>query len=224
MASKLGEAVQKTGIVARHLFEHPNLVRKMLSHLYKGFLFESGWLKAFIEKRPVDARGNPLPWFTYPIIAFLDERLTDDLSVFEYGGGNSTLYLSTRVKRVVTLEHNAKWFELLKRQAPANARIIHSEVNYGGSYAQAVAETGEKFDVIVIDGRDRVNCAKTAADAVSDRGVIIIDDLEREHYQPAVAYLAGRGFRQLSFWGFKPGFFDPSNTAIFYRDGNVLGI
>ncbi|WP_303902535.1 class I SAM-dependent methyltransferase [Thiohalomonas denitrificans] len=220
--TKVVEALNKTGTVLRYLVTNPEIVRRMLSHLYKGFFVESGWINAFLEGRPVDRENNPLPWFTYPAIDFLDERLNLDMSVFEYGGGNSTLYFASRVKKVTTVEHHAEWFRHLKTSAPDNAEIIFCELEYGGKYQKMAPTRQERFDVVVVDGRDRVNCAHAAIEALSERGVIVFDDFERERYQAAADNLAENGFRQLNFWGFKPGFFERKNTAVFYRTKNVF--
>jgi hypothetical protein len=224
MATKIIEALGKTGTVLRHLVVHPGLVRRMLSHLYKGFFVESGWINAFLQRRPVDRENNPLPWFTYPAIEFLEERLRPDMTLFEYGGGNSTLYFAKRLKQVTTVEHNPQWFRHLDESKPDNVRLVFCELEYAGAYCRAAPDQAERFDIIVVDGRDRVNCAQAAISALNERGVILFDDFERERYQPAAAFLAEQGFRQLNFWGFKPGFFDRRDTAVFYRANNVFGL
>lgn len=222
--SKAKEGLAKTGIVVGYLFKKPKLVRRMISHLYKGYFLEMGWINSFMEKRPVDREGRPIPWLTYSMLEFLDERLTGEMSVFEYGGGNSTLYFSSRVKEVTTVEHSRDWYEHLRRNVPENSSIIYCELEYDGKYSRTATDSERKYDIIVVDGRDRVNCAANAVNAVSDSGVIIFDDFERERYQAASELLKKNGFRQFNFWGFKPGLFDRVNTALFYRDANVFGL
>ena len=219
---KTGEALKKTGIVLGYLFKHPKLVRRMVSFLYKGFFLEVGWINSFIERRPVDENNQPVPWFTHPAIEFFNERLSKEMTLFEYGGGNSTLYFSRHVGYVTTVEHNQEWFEHLQRSSPENCAVIYRELEYGGAYANTSHETGKRYDIIVVDGRDRVNCAQQATEALTDSGVIIFDDFERERYQDAASFLKQRGFKQLNFWGFKPGFFDRANTALFYRPDNIF--
>lgn len=221
---KAKEGLVKTGIVFGYLFKKPGLVRRLISYLYKGFFLEMGWLNSYLQKRPVDRQGRPLPWLTYPMIEFLEERLDRQMRVFEYGGGHSTLYLAERVGTITTVEHNREWYEHLKASVPANCTLVYRELEYGGDYARTAREMDQRFDLVLVDGRDRVNCASQAVEALSEGGVIIFDDFERERYQEAAAVLKQKGFRQLNFWGFKPGFFDRSNTALFYRDGNVLGL
>ena len=105
----------------------------------------------------------------------------------------------------------------------ANAKVIFRELE-GEKYAQAINENGEKFDLIIIDGRDRVNCAHASLTALSDTGVIIWDNTERERYQSGIDVLKSHGFKQLRFTGFIPIDFMPSETSIFYRDANCFGL
>lgn len=207
-----------------YFFTRPETVRRLLAMLYKGYFVQTGWLQSSAQQKPLDVNGQPLPWLNYPVIEFLEERLKPDMQLFEYGGGYSTQYFAGRVAHVTTVEHNRQWFDHLQQNAADNNTVIFCELEYNGKYAASARDSGKKFDVILVDGRDRVCCAENALPALTPGGVLIFDDFEREKYQSAVAILAGQGFRELGFWGFKPGFFDRSKTSIFYRDNNVFGL
>ena len=77
------------------------LLREIITiyYLYRkcGFLREAGWLKSVEKRMPVNRNGEPIPWFTISFNYYLDGRLKKEMSVFEYGSGNSTLYFSSRV-------------------------------------------------------------------------------------------------------------------------------
>lgn len=194
-------------------------VRELVPHLRR-----IGWLRSIEERMPLDREGNPLPWYTYPAISFLGERVKPYMDVFEYGSGNSTLWWSKRISHVTSCEHDHSWYEKMKPQLPANVDYIYCELDYGGQYCHIISPFQNCFDCIVIDGRDRVNCAKNSIGALKKDGVIIWDNGEREKYQEGYDYLVRQGFRRLNFWG--PG---PINnfdwcTALFYRPDNCLGI
>lgn len=224
MINKLGRNLTGIATVLRYLLTNPRLLRKLLSATYKGYLLKEGWVASVRAKMAMDAEGRPFPWLTYPMIHLLNERLTREMTVFEYGGGNSTLYFGDRVRDVTTVEHNPEWHAYLKSKARENCRVLFQELEYDGAYCRTAAATGKRFDIIVVDGRDRVNCARHALSALSERGVIIFDDFERERYQETKVLLAAAGFRQLNFWGMKPGLLDGANTALFYRADNLFGI
>jgi hypothetical protein len=199
-------------------------LRSLVSFGIKGYLAETGWLRAFDEKAPVDADGSPLPWVTYSFIDFIKDRLGRELLVFEYGSGNSTFFYAEKVKKIVSVEHDKTWYERIKREMAGNAELIWCELHRGGDYCRMAAMRNDKFDIIIVDGRDRVNCCKHSVEALSERGVLVLDDSERKEYADAVMHLKALGFRQLSFSGISPGFFYQKATSVFYRSDNCLDI
>ena len=84
------------------------------------------WIKAVL-RRPylirwyfhwqssIDSSESPLkdelPWVTYEAIDWLSRYLTKDMIIFEWGSGGSTAFFSTRVSQVITIEHDAAWFQ-----------------------------------------------------------------------------------------------------------------
>lgn len=192
--------------------------------LYQGFLLRSGWWRSVRENLAVDAAGQPLPWFTYPAISFITPRIRANMKVFEFGSGASTLWWAQRVRKVVACEHYASWVEKLRAQAPANVTIHHVELVPNGDYCRTAARSDEQFDIIVIDGRDRVNCALNSIGSLKPGGVIIWDNADRDKYQRGYDYLMSNGFRRIDFTGLGPIMYEPWSTAVFYRRENCLGI
>jgi hypothetical protein len=183
-----------------------------------------GWFRSADEGLPVDKAGNPIPWYPYAMSTFLDGRINSDMEVFEYGSGNSTLWWSKRVSSVTSCEHDLEWFDRMKTKLPPHVDYMHCELETGGKYCQTILDFESKFDCIIVDGRDRVNCAKNSLKALKPDGVIVWDDSEREYYQEGYDYLADSGFRRLDFWGLGPNCSRDWCTSIFYRDGNRLKI
>ena len=83
-------------------------------------LRQLGWINSVGKNSSVDANNSPIPWMTYSILPFLDQRLKKSFSVFEYGSGNSTLWLAERVGSVVSIEHDRDWFHKVSRDLPDN--------------------------------------------------------------------------------------------------------
>lgn len=190
----------------------------------RGPLVTDGWLRSFREGKPVDAEGRPIPWLSYPAIEFLAARVRPEWSVFEYGAGASTLWWAGRVREVVSVEHDAEWAKKVRAESPANAELLEVPLEYGGEYARTAARWPARFDVVVIDGRDRVNCATAALTALKPAGVIIWDNSDRGEYRPGLEALAAAGFRRVPFIGLLPVHWQKNETSILYRDGNVLGL
>jgi hypothetical protein len=183
-----------------------------------------GWQRSVEASFPVDRNGNALPWFTYPALFFLQKRIVPEMHVFEYGCGGSTLWWSQRVARVISCEHDLEWLHLIKERAPANVRFIHRALTPEGSYTGAILEYPAQFDIVVIDGRQRVQCAKNSLTALVERGVLIWDNTDRFRYKEGIDFLINSGFKHLDFAGDGPINAFRSCTSIFYRDHNCLGI
>ena len=160
----------------------------------------------------------------YPFVNLLKERLNKDLRLFEYGTGYSTLFYASRVQDVISIEYDKTWFDLMGAKVPNNVSLIFREKDIDGEYCRTINEFKQKFDVIIVDGRDRVNCVKQAITRLTPGGVVILDDSSRKKYQQAINYAHEKGFRALSIEGLKPTGKGADRTTIFYRDNNCFGI
>lgn len=199
-------------------------LKALLSFGTKGYLADIGWIDSFDQQSSVDADGQPIPWVTYSFVDFIKDRISDQHLVFEYGSGSSTLFYAQRAKAVVSVEHDRGWLNRLMAQKPANSELIFADLEPNGAYSHMPNTTGKQYDMIIVDGRDRVNCCKNALPALKPNGVLVLDDSEREVYQPAVDFLKKSGFRELSFSGIAPGLFYYKSTSVFYKAENCLGI
>ncbi|WP_158798577.1 FkbM family methyltransferase [Pedobacter sp. L105] len=206
------------------LLRKPDRLKALLSYGHKGYLANIGWFTSFDNQQALDRDGEALPWVTYSFIDFIKTRLTKDLTIFEYGSGSSTLFYAKRVKKVVSVEHDEAWYNKIINSKPANAEMIFSKLERDGEYSKKAATIGEKFDIIIVDGRDRVNCCMNSIKALTPTGVIVLDDSERKDYEKAGVFLKDAGFKELSFSGISPGLFYLKATSVFYKTENCLGI
>jgi len=185
-------------------------------------LKQYGWFQSFSQRMSVNAAGDPIPWYTYPFIFFLEPRLSTSLQVFEYGSGNSTRWYSQRVRSINAVEHDHEWIKIIAPKLPDNVKLVEKPL--GDAYIQAIGEVGNQFDIIVVDGRKRVKCVKFAVDYLKPDGVLILDNSERHWYQEAKDLMHAKGFRRLDFRGMGPIVGYEFCSSVFYRDGNCLGI
>jgi hypothetical protein len=183
-----------------------------------------GWFESYRRKAAVDRAGIPIPWITYPSLSFLEGRVSKNLVVFEWGSGNSTLWWAGRARRVVSCEHDRTWYEKMKDLLPTNAELSHIALTEGEKYARAILKYVDEFDIVVIDGRERVKCATNVLSALKASGVIVWDNSDRLSYQDGYDFLVRSGFRRIDFFGPGPVNLYSWSTSIFYRDGNCLGL
>lgn len=197
-------------------------IRAVVALRRKGALLEDGWFRSFDAGRPVDADGRPLPWLTYPAIDFLGGRIAATMSVFEFGCGWGTLWWAARVAKVTACEHDEAWAHEVEERAPRNVTLLHEPLDRDGSYCRAAARRAERFDIIVIDGRDRTHCALRSVAALAPGGIFVWDNTDRTRYEAGLRALASQGFRQVDFIGMVPGTTVKSQTSILYRSDNCL--
>lgn len=210
-----------------------NIVKKFIwpfSLLYKLFICKesylkvTGWLKSFRKSCPCKPDGTVLPWMNYSIINLLEKRLNKEMDMFEYGSGFSTFFYAKLVKTVTSLEYDRYWFNNSIAKDLDNVTLLFQEVDTDGTYCRKIIEQKKNYDVVIVDGRDRVNCFKQSVDALSASGVIILDDSQRERYAEAYTYAEQKGFRHLEFQGLKPHGTKLDRTTIFYRPNNCFNI
>lgn len=189
-----------------------------------GGLLEDGWFNSFNTKQSIDKNNKPIPWCTYPFIKFIEPRIHKNLTVFEFGSGNSTLWYAERVKNIVSVENDKDWFEVISSKLPENAQIIYQKLDYGGEYCRTAINSDLKYNIIIIDGRDRVNCVKQSIKCLTENGIIVFDNSDLQQYQEGVNFLIEKGFKKIDFIGLSP--VTPHNncTSVFYKSNNCLEI
>ena len=129
-----------------------------------------GWQKSIRSGEPVDVQGMEIPWYSYAALEWLTPRVKPTDVVFEYGAGNSTAWFARHAKRVVSVEHNPTWLTRVHAKVGENVTLLSRHTSQGeesgdagSSYVAALEEFApESFDIIAIDGPERVSCARVA--------------------------------------------------------------
>lgn len=195
----------------------------MYSDRFKQFI--EMWQKDFAiersmnEKVCVDRDGNPIPWYTYPAIEYLSQFDYSTKQVFEFGTGNSSMYWAKRAKKVISIEDKPEWYKKFAAEfAAPNWQMRYCDEKQG--YEDTILADGEKYDVIVIDGKRRAECADNAVKALASGGMIILDDSDRVNtsleYVNAIKILRTAGLLQVDFYGFCPMNNYTKATSIFF--------
>lgn len=171
------------------------------------------WDKEYAISRSIDDKvcedkdGNPLPWYTYPAIEYLSQFDYTDKKIFEYGCGYSSLFWARRAQKVISIEDNLDYFN----KWSANFKEANLDIRWrdeGDIYENAIFEDNDVYDVIVIDGKRRFQCAEAAIKKIANGGMIILDDSDRINtsleYVKAVENLHAADLIQVDFYGFCP--------------------
>lgn len=124
---KLRSYIEKNGyrVFMRVLVSHAIHYFKYLK-LFRILRFSRNYLKknGYFNSIPCDEFGIT-PWFTYPAIRMLKQVVSSDSKIFEYGSGFSSLYFKSVAAELVSVEHNSKWGEILRKSNPALDIRIH---------------------------------------------------------------------------------------------------
>ena len=176
----------------------------------------------------VDLSVLDLPWWTYPAIRAVEEHLKSrggSSRVFEYGAGASTLWLRARAGDVISVEHDLEFLEMIEPhvlgaggKGQLLGRPIRSDGRAGGAdgYVSSIDDVPGDFDLIAVDGRERVRCVAAALPRLADGGVVLLDDSQRRRYRPA---LDMAGTMVTEYAGFVPTLPLPRRTALIRRVG-----
>jgi hypothetical protein len=73
-----------------------------------GALGQLGWLQVDFDTLPLSGK-DPVPWFSYGAIDYVNQTISPDCSVLELGGGGSNRYWVGRGNSVTCIEFDEAW-------------------------------------------------------------------------------------------------------------------
>ena len=183
------------------------------------------WQKDFAIERSIDEKvcldrdGNPIPWYTYPAIEYLSQFDYSKKKIFEFGCGYSSAFWAKRAEKVISIEDKTDYFERWRKEFDFENLDIRWR-DEGEGYYNAIFEDEEKYDVIIIDGKRRADCAKNAVKKLNSGGLIILDDSDRintsKEYVDAANALKKANLLQVDFYGFCPMNNYTKTTSLFF--------
>lgn len=177
-----------------------------------------------------------LPWWTFDAIEHVDtilRRRGKDMVAFEYGSGASTLWLARRCRAVFSVEHDSEWAErtralcaphdnveilavppteLTSMTRCRSGRTGWKEYSFD-DYVESIRRYPFLFDLIVVDGRCRVECLEEARNKLSEGGLIVFDNSNRRRYREACERLQ---IERTVFKGLVPSLPIPGETTVFH--------
>ena len=158
-------------------------------------------------KLNTDCFEKRLPWLAIKSVEVMEKYLNKDSVVFEYGIGGSTLWFADRVKAVHCVDNDKLWINKVsnalkkdgKKNVVINYKLLGPDSGYpihkaSELYVNTIAISGLKYDLILIDGRERVQCVKAALNYIKEDGLLVCDNFERERYEEARTLLKTSGW------------------------------
>jgi hypothetical protein len=195
--------------------------------------YYSEWKRSL--KPGANALSDGVPWVTCEARDFIAAILTPSAVVFEYGAGGSTVFYSKRVKKVISVEHDTTWANLVASALVQNgiktceSRLIPptdvdtldgnpddpevycstAEEYKGHTFRDYVLSIDsfpdEFFDYVAVDGRARPSCIRHARSKIKIGGYLMLDNSERAEYDKGKNLMLG--WEKFEFFG--PGPYGP---------------
>ena len=175
--------------------------------------------------RPLDMRT---PWWPYEIVEYVGRQLPAGSRVLEFGGGGSSLWLADRGASLTVVEHHRGWADELRAVLPPSTDVVHVPASGSGSITSRIADgyfddyvavvdryPDASLDLVVVDGRARVECAMRALPKIKHGGMLLLDDCDRPRYRQVHESLGD--WPQVSFRGLKCGNNTPATTSVWHR-------
>lgn len=169
-----------------------------------------GQARSAQRQQCVDAGDTPIPWYTYPAIEYIKQLDLSDRHIFEFGSGASTLFWASRTATVTAVEHDPIWHANV--QPPANVRYLLRQ-----DKPAYIAALDRHFDIIIVDGEHRPECAAAALQYLAPDGFLILDNAD--WFPQVAASLRAADLIEVDFSGFGP--INPYTwtTSLFFRRG-----
>jgi hypothetical protein len=179
----------------------------------RGILRDPGWLD------PEHAR----PLLTWPFLDFLESLDLSGQRLLELGAGASTLWFQRRLAQVRSFETSAEWQRTLTPLLAPNAAL--TLLSLAELEAAELEYRGEQLVLVDFAGRRTRFLDRFLGRLGRERPSMIVLD-NADWYRNGAAVLAGHGYQELPFHGFKSGqsfisctslFVDPSRFALLVK-------
>jgi hypothetical protein len=136
-----------------------------------GFALLTAVLRVSVGYRPV------LPFIALNAFRFLKLRLPDNPRVFEWSSGMSTLWYERSGAEVHAVEDDEAWFKVISTRT-GSARVYYLT---GQDYVNKIREfPAGYFDLISIDGSDRLACFEIAEKYLRPGGILLVDNTDKD--------------------------------------------
>lgn len=122
---------------------------------------------------------------------FIEKFLNKKDIFLEWGSGDGTIYFSGLVKKMISIEHDIDYYNILKKNIDAynikNIELYHvpgkmvkdpvlNRYEAFEKYINFPIKNKFKFDKVLIDGRARKHCAIAISKYLNDDNIVFIHD------------------------------------------------
>jgi len=128
------------------------------------------------------------PWLTQDANKWLNNNLNENFLGLEFGSGRSTLWLSGKIKHLISVEHNSSWYLKVKKMIEIknidNVNLVKKNDTLNDYLDIFDSINDNSLDFVLIDGIHRSNCAIKSIEKLKNEGILVIDNINR--YLPII--------------------------------------
>lgn len=132
---------------------------------------------------------------------FVEKYLNKDDILFEWGCGNGTLYFSGLVNKLISIEHDYDWYQVIKQTIDAyhadniefhyvKSQHVDDQKKYRHiafkDYIEFPIKNNIKFTKVLVDGRARKHCAISIYDYIDEDVIVFVHDF---NFQTSEGYV-----------------------------------
>ena len=179
----------------KQVFQDTHWVRSGTDHNGVSYLLGAekplGAEGTFLIGSPPRRGACAVPFVTSEARSFLSEFVQKNpkAKILEFGSGQSTGWFSRNGAQVTSVEHVAKWHKKVQwmlRGQSVDLRCL--PLPYHGACEEF---PDNHFDLVLVDGRGRVECVRAAVRVLKPGGCLMLDNSERSEYQEIFKLLRG---------------------------------
>ena len=131
-------------------------------------------------------KSNPkLPWLTKDSIHIIENLISKKDNMLEFGAGRLTVWFSTRVNRLTSVETDKQWYVNVSKETKNLDQIEILHLTEVSEFINFIRQLEDKsLDIVLIDGAYREICANSILKKMKSNGLIIIDNANWFLYNP----------------------------------------
>lgn len=170
-----------------------------------------GFIRSQEQGLAVLGNGDPVPMWSFGCVEYLMGINLSALTCLELGAGQSTSFLSPRVKSICAVETDPKWAETMREK---NLKGVDLHAVPADQLPAWIRNHSQTYDIISIDpAANRLHCAKEAAPKLNPGGFIVLDN--SEWYPNTSAFLRSQGLIQVDYHDFRALHLHRTVTSLF---------
>jgi predicted O-methyltransferase YrrM len=139
-----------------------------------------------------------LPWITPEAVVRLNDLLSEDMHVLEYGSGGSTLFFSNRCKLVVSFDSDPLWIiKVIEKMWSSPAYKRNVEMYFIKNYEEFLNKfPDQKFNCVFIDSKrkflNRDVMLTECLTVLAEPTIIVLDNYALRRMYPKTFNLNGQ--------------------------------